>query len=90
MTQEIKNFERTYLMNNSSQETNLYHRKIEFAEQVKAKIEKLRYLISYKETELVLIFRELMSWDYHIPEHYFEEQKYKHDLVSKLTSHNSK
>lgn len=37
-------------------------------------IERLRYTISMKETELVLIFRELMSWDYYVPDHYFDMQ----------------
>lgn len=37
-------------------------------------IERMRYTISMKETELVLIFRELMSWDYLVPDHYFDTQ----------------
>jgi len=35
--------------------------------------EKLRYQISSKEAELVLIFRELMSWDFSVPDYYFDE-----------------
>jgi hypothetical protein len=34
---------------------------------------RMRFDISAKETELVLILRELLTWDYFAPDHYFEE-----------------
>ncbi len=37
-------------------------------------LDKLRFQISMKETELVLQFRELMAWDYLVPEYYFDMQ----------------
>lgn len=42
-------------------------------ESIKSKLEQLKYQISIKENELVLIFRELMSWDYHVPDYYFDK-----------------
>ena len=33
-----------------------------------------RYEISAKETELLLVFRELMSYDFYVPDHYFDRE----------------
>jgi hypothetical protein len=27
-----------------------------------------------KESELVMIFRELMTWDYYVPDYYFDKE----------------
>jgi hypothetical protein len=42
-------------------------------EECTKKMETLRYQISMKETLLIQIFRELMSWDYTVPDFYFDE-----------------
>ncbi|CDW75782.1 UNKNOWN [Stylonychia lemnae] len=43
-------------------------------------IEKISYQIAMRETDLVLSFRELMSWDFYVPDYYFDkEQLIKHN-----------
>lgn len=56
----------------SKSEATLYQKRHELLEGLTFKIEKLRYQISLKESELVMIFRELMSWDYSVPDYYFD------------------
>lgn len=40
----------------------------------------MRMSIFMKETELVLIFRELMRWDFFVPEHIIEAQIMKEKM----------
>ena len=40
--------------------------------EMERKIERMRFEIASRETELVLTFRELMSWDYFVPDHYLD------------------
>ena len=50
-----------------------YQKKLEALDQSTKKMETLRYQISMKETQLIQIFREMMSWDYSVPDYYFDE-----------------
>jgi hypothetical protein len=50
-----------------------YQKKVELLEECTRKMETLRYQINMKETLLIQIFRELMSWDYSVPDFYFDE-----------------
>lgn len=34
-----------------------------------------RYEITSKETELLLVFRELMTFDFYVPDHFFDREQ---------------
>jgi len=51
-----------------------YQRRVTLAETASRTLEQLRSQISLKENELLLIFRELQSWDFNVPDHYFERE----------------
>eukprot|EP00347_Sterkiella_histriomuscorum_P005365 403356888 len=46
--------------------------KLTVIQDLEKKIDKVRYQIAAKEAELVMSFRELASWDYMVPDHYFD------------------
>ena len=37
-------------------------------------IQRVRYTLSMKETEFVMVLRELIGWDFTVPDHYFDMQ----------------
>lgn len=58
----------------NKEQSSSYQSKMEEFDSIKARLEQLKYQISMKENELVLIFRELMSWDYQVPDYYFDKE----------------
>ncbi len=57
----------------SKTEASLYQERSAMVEMITFRLEKLRYQTTMKESELVLIFRELMSWDFSVPDYYFDQ-----------------
>lgn len=44
-----------------------YQRRVAAVQAAQHRLDQLQYQIASKESELVLLFRELMSWDYNVP-----------------------
>lgn len=49
-----------------------YEKKLADANKAEESLKEQRFEISSKETQLLLIFRELMSFDFYVADHYFE------------------
>ena len=46
----------------------------EAVHKVEAQMKAQRHEISSKETELLLVFRELMAYDFYVPDHFFDKE----------------